>query len=40
MIVGKISSMTKEENEPFQNAKVQPILPYKNLTTVFVVINK
>jgi len=40
IIVGKIRTVAKKENEPFQNAKIEPIIEYKNLTTVFVVLQK
>lgn len=36
-LIGTISSVNKAENKPFQNAKIEPILDYSKLETVFVV---
>lgn len=37
MIVGRIMSVHKKENQPFQNAKVESLIDYSKLDTVFVV---
>lgn len=37
IIIGKITSVSKNETEPFQSAEVLPVIDYAKLTTVFVV---
>lgn len=37
-IVGKISSINKKESQPFQTAKIESILSYHKLETVFVLL--
>lgn len=39
LIVGKIRTVAKNENDTFQNAEIEPIVDYSKLTTVFVMIQ-
>lgn len=39
IIVGKISSINKSDSESFQTAKIEPLLNFSKLSTVFVVVN-
>lgn len=39
LLIGKIDSITKKDAEFFQKAKIQPLLDYKSLDTVFIVIQ-
>lgn len=38
--VGKITKVEKKESAIFQKANVEPLLTYKNLSTVFVIISE
>lgn len=37
IIIGKISSISKRETAPFQNAQVTPLVDYQKLTNIFVI---
>lgn len=37
MILGKIDSISKNENAPFQSAQIKPLLDFSKLTNVFVI---
>lgn len=37
IIIGKISSISKDESQPFQSGEVVPILDFSRLTNVFVI---
>lgn len=37
MIIGKITSISKNETSPFQSAEIMPIVDYSKLTNVFVI---
>lgn len=39
IIVGKINSINKTENKPFQNAKIESLIDYSKLEIVFVITN-
>lgn len=39
LIIGKISSISKNETAPFQSAQVTPIINFSKLTSVFVVVE-
>ena len=39
VVVGKITTVNKSENRPFQNAKVESIINYSKLEIVFVVLR-
>lgn len=38
VVIGKILSVNKTENKPFQNARIQPMLDYSKLEIVFVMM--
>lgn len=38
IIVGKISSINKKENRPFQNAKIVPLVNFSRMVMVFVIL--
>jgi len=37
IIIGKVTSISKNETSPFQSAEVMPIIDYSKLTSVFVI---
>lgn len=37
LIVGKVTSLRREESAPFQSAKVEPVIQYLSLTLVFII---
>jgi len=39
LIIGKIKSVNKSDNKPFQNAEIESLINYSQLEVVFVLIE-
>lgn len=39
LIIGKITSISKNESSPFQSAQVSPVIDFSRLTNVFVIVS-
>jgi len=37
LIIGKITSISKNETSPFQSAEVMPVIDFSKLTNVFII---